>query len=299
MTDKGVDQKPSETAFFAALRRAIAHKDYGNDKFGPDNLAGIFLPPHFRFFLKFAKVRANTKEKLDGFLPGMTSYMIARTAYFDRHFVEALKNRVPQIVLLGAGYDTRAFRFAKLNAATKIFELDAAPTQNRKLKCLKSARLKISPQVKLVPINFNEESLKDVLAQAGYDPQQKTLFLWEGVSYYLEAEAVSATLEIVHQAQQPESAIVFDYTVPLSGDNLDELYGVEAFAKTMKEAHANEALLFSIAEADLGSFLEQSGLKVVEHFNNQEIEKAYLLDDSGTLLGNITGNFRFVTASKS
>jgi hypothetical protein len=71
MTNKGVEQKPSETALFAALRRTIANKEFGDEKFGPDYLAEKFLPPHFRFFLKFKSIQANTKEKLNGFLPGL------------------------------------------------------------------------------------------------------------------------------------------------------------------------------------------------------------------------------------
>lgn len=298
MTDKGVDQKPSETAFFAALRRAIAYKDFGNDKLGPDNLAGFFLPAHFRFFLRFEKIRANTKDKLNGFLPGLNEYMVARTAYFDNLFVDALNNGIPQIVLLGAGYDTRAYRFAELDTGTKIFELDAAPTQNRKLQCLKRARIDIHQQVKHVPINFNEESLKDVLEKAGYDSREKTLFIWEGVSYYLEAESVDATLDYVSRSAHDENAIAFDYTVAVPEENINDYYGTKEFAQTMKEHHANEELMFSIDDGKVGTFLEQRDLKVVEHLDNEEIEQKYLLDDSGSLIGQITGHFRFVLASK-
>jgi len=119
--------------------------------------------------------------------------MIARTAYFDSLFVDALKNNFPQIVLLGAGYDTRAYRFANLNKGTQISELNIAPTQNRKKGCLKKARIDIPQSVKLVPIDFNNESLKDVLEKTGYQSQGKTLFIWEGVSYYLDAESVDST----------------------------------------------------------------------------------------------------------
>jgi hypothetical protein len=53
MSKKGVEQKPSETAIVAALHRAIANKEFKNERFGPDYLAEYFLYPHFRFFLKF------------------------------------------------------------------------------------------------------------------------------------------------------------------------------------------------------------------------------------------------------
>ena len=296
--NNGVEQKPSETAMFAALRRTIANKEFADGKFGPDYLAEIFLPAHFRFFLKFAKIRGNTKEKLDGFLPGLTEYMIARTAHFDNLFVGALEDRIPQIVLLGAGYDTRAYRFAELNYSTKIFELDIAPTQNMKKKCLKKARVKIPPQVIYGPIDFNRESLGDVLARAGYDHHEKTLFIWEGVSYYLSAEAVDATLDYVHRSSNDENAIAFDYTISVSDENLDDYYGVREFAQTMQEQHANETLLFSIEEGRIGSFLEKRGLKLINQMNNNEIEKAYLTGDDGKLIGHITGHFRFVMATK-
>ena len=67
MTNNRVEQKPSETAMFAALRRTIAHKEFGNDKFGPDFLAEFFLPPHFRLFLRFRKIQEDTKIKLNRF----------------------------------------------------------------------------------------------------------------------------------------------------------------------------------------------------------------------------------------
>jgi methyltransferase (TIGR00027 family) len=298
MTKKGLEQKSSETALFSALRRAIANKEYKNEKFGPDYLAEYFLPAHFRFFLRFKKIRANTKDKLDGFLPGLNEYIIARTAYFDSYFVDALDNEISQIVLLGAGYDSRAYRFAKLNRVTNIFELDIAPTQNRKKKCLKGARIDIPQQVKFVPINFNEESLEDVLEKAGYKNREKTLFLWEGVSYYLNAESVDATLEFVGHSLHNESAIAFDYTISISEENMNDYYGVREFTQTMKEHHANEELMFSIEEGKAGSFLEQRDLKMIDHLNNEEIERTFLVDDNGSLIGQITGHFCFVSASK-
>ena len=297
MTNKSVEQKPSETALFAALRRTIAHKEFRNEKFGPDDLAEYFLPPHFRFFLRFTKIRENTKNKLNDALPGLNEYMIARTAYFDRLFVDALDNEIRQIVLLGAGYDTRAYRFNQSNRGTKIFELDITPTQDRKKKCLKKARIDIPQHVRFVPINFKEESLKDVLEKAGYEDQVKTLFLWEGVSYYLDAESVDVTLDFVSHTSHQESAIAFDYTISLSEKNLNDYYGVREFAQTMKEHHANEELMFSIDEGKIESYLEQRGLKKLDHLDNGEIERTFLVKDNGALLGQITGHFRFVSAS--
>lgn len=138
MDQKTVETMPSQTALFTALRRTIAYKETPHRKFGPDSLAEIFLPGYYRFFLRSARIRENTRNKLAAVMPGMNEYVIARTIYFNELFTAALEQPIPQIVLLGAGYDSRAYRFAKQNRGTKIFELDARPTQERKNKCLRA-----------------------------------------------------------------------------------------------------------------------------------------------------------------
>jgi hypothetical protein len=65
----------------------------------------------------------------------------------------------------------------------------------------------------------------------------------------------------------------------------------------MKEHHADEELMFSIQEGEIESFLEGRDLKMIDHLNNEEIEKTYLTEDSGSLIGQTTGHFRFVSAS--
>jgi methyltransferase (TIGR00027 family) len=297
MTDKGVEQKPSETAFFAALRRSIANIEFHNAPHGPDDLAGLFLPPHYRFLLKFKPIRENTKNKLDEALPGLTEYMIARTAYFDHLFLEALQDHSPQIVILGAGYDTRAYRFADSNHSTRIFELDVPSTQARKLEYLRKGHIAVSKQVIYVPIDFNRESLGDALVKAGYTNDQKTLFIWEGVTYYLEHKAVDATLKFVSHTAHPESTLAFDYTISLTDENRHAYYGATEFAETMRARHGGEALLFSIAEGQIETFLAQRGLAIVTHLDNTEIETKFLTSDGGTLIGHLTGHFRFVTVS--
>jgi methyltransferase (TIGR00027 family) len=297
MADKSVEKKHSETAVMAGLHRTIANKEFKNDRFGPDYLAEYFLPSHFRFFIRFDKIRKKIRNKLNTFMPGLFEYMIARTKYFDNVFTDALNKNVPQIVLLGAGYDTRAYRFAKLNNATKIFELDIVTTQNRKKKCLKKAQMDVPELVTLIPIDFNKESIKNVLEKAGYENNKKTLFIWEGVCYYLEPESIDATLEFVSASSQNESVLAFDYAVLIAEENMSNYYGVKEFAQTMKKHHPNEIFKFAIDESRIKSFLEERGLKMVNHMNAHEIEKSFLLDDKELTIGPITGVFRFVQAA--
>ncbi|MGD8753590.1 MAG: SAM-dependent methyltransferase, partial [Anaerolineales bacterium] len=180
---------------------------------------------------------------------------------------------------------------------TRIFELDSIPTQERKRRCIRKARIEIPKHVTFVPIDFNQESLRDVLERSGYKNNQKTLFVWEGVSNYLQVDSVDSTLEFVSHASHHESSIAFDYTLSISEENINDFYGVKEFNQTMKEYHADEELMFSIDEGETESFLHQRGLKMVDHLDNEEIERAFLMDEDGSLIGRMTGHFRFVVAS--
>ena len=289
-------KETSQTAFFSALRRDLAYRIYGDETFGPDDHAKIFLPPYMRFFLKFKRMQTNTWGKLDAAFPGINTYIIARTAYFDSHFRSALEKQVPQIVILGAGYDSRAIRFSGLLQNTKVFELDNQPTQDRKKACLEKAKLDIPKQLIFTPIDFNQESLGDALKKVGYQEDQETLFLWEGVSYYLDPESAGKTLDFFSHASHQDSKIVFDYTISITEEDLQESYGSKAFLESMSQHHADEAFMFSIPDDELDSFLEKRGLDCREHLNNNEIEERFLLDKNGNLIGKVAGHFRFVAA---
>jgi methyltransferase (TIGR00027 family) len=298
MANNNVSQKPSETALFAALRRALANKKYPQQTLGSDYLADSFLPLHFRFFLRFPKIQQNTAEKLNEALPGLTEYMIARTVYFDELFKKGLLENIPQIVLMGAGYDTRAFRFAELNQGTRIYELDISPTQDRKKDCLRKAKIKIPAELKLIPINFNSDSLLGVLTEAGWNSSEKTLFIWEGVSYYLEEESVTNTLEFFNQHALAGSNLAFDYTISLTDENITKYYGAAGFKRTMEEHHTAETLLFSIPESGITKYLADHHLKIIENLGYQEIEQKYLIDEDGNFIGQMTGHFCFVVVTK-
>ncbi len=133
-------EKPSKTAFRTAWLRAWAHKDFQNQIWGPDYLAEYFFPLPIRLLIKSEKAREIGKTKANESTPGVYEYIIARTLFFDEVFSQALKESIPQIIFLGAGYDSRGIRFEGLNIHSRIIELDMAATQSRKIKYLKKPR---------------------------------------------------------------------------------------------------------------------------------------------------------------
>ena len=131
---KTVEEKPSETAMSAAFCRALAFKDDREEIQGPDFLAEQFLTDEARKTLADAKSRKWMIENV--VTSPLYGFMIARTAFLDAVFKKACQDEISQIVFLGAGYDTRSYRFKDSVKKTKIFELDIHTTQQKKVEIL-------------------------------------------------------------------------------------------------------------------------------------------------------------------
>ncbi len=132
----------------------------------------------------------------------------ARTKFFDKIMGKNIDS-MNQVVFMGAGFDTRAFKHCK-GKNIKVFELDKENTQNCKIEALKKAGIDYE-WITFVPIDFNQESWVDKLVENGFDTSKKTFFLWEGVTPYLEEESVKQTLKAVAKSSGMGSVITFDF----------------------------------------------------------------------------------------
>jgi methyltransferase (TIGR00027 family) len=162
----------------------------------------------------------------------------ARVAFFDTAVDRYLAD-LAQFVILGAGFDTRAFRLPK-DARVRSFEVDAPKTQAIKREILEKVGID-STAVTFVAADFEKEDWLTRLVDAGFDPGKPALFLWEGVMMYLDREAVEATLRKIASTAKG-SVVAFDYftTEPLESQALYWRY-----ARTMTRA-AGEPLTFGI-----------------------------------------------------
>jgi methyltransferase (TIGR00027 family) len=294
MTAKTVQQTPSETALVAAFYRAMGHLDATGGT-ASDDVAWTFLSAAHRFLLRFGWLRRAVLRKSEKVTPGVYDYVLARTAFFDAQYARALDDGTEQIVLLGAGYDSRPERM-RSGDGVKVIELDVAPTQERKRVCLRRAGLAVPAGLVFAPIDFNAQSIDAVLREAGYDPARKTLFLWEGVTYYLTGDAVDDVLRLVRENTHRETSIAFDYAITLSDENIDRIHGARTFAETWRKHHKDEPIRFFIDQGALPSFLSERGLDLVEHLDASEMESAYSIGDAGAPTGKVTGFFRLAVA---
>jgi methyltransferase (TIGR00027 family) len=287
-----VEHKPSETAMGAATLRALAALDQREEIRGPDYLAQIFLTEDRKSALRDPFIRESVIKKR--IIPGMYEFLIARTAFFDDIVEQALRENVPQIVFMGAGYDSRPYRFKDIIKDTRIFELDSQPTQERKRELLKKAEIPIPKQVVFVSINFNTDDLGDVLSKAGFIKSKQVLFVWEGVTYYLSAEVIDDTLSTVKMNSPVGSSVCFDYA-SLSPALLND-HSVQKLREMMKSNYPGEPTNFGIQEGNIGSFLLQRGYKIIAHLAHNEIERKYLSLNDGSSVGKLLALFCFVHA---
>lgn len=185
---------------------------------------------------------------------GFADLVPNRTAIFDRILTRQL-DRVEQFVMMGAGMDTRAYGALDLRGA-RVFELDQAATQTLKRETLKKAGVDAS-HVTFIEVDFSTQDPFERLQEHGYDPNKKTLFLWEGVTLYLSEEAVCETMARIRANVAPGSALVAD------------IYGerMMAFARSQGAKQAlemtGESLMFGMSFAkdwdqELAAFVEDN-----------------------------------------
>jgi methyltransferase (TIGR00027 family) len=286
--------QPSASALNVARCRAIAYHDPREAIRGPDYLAEIFLGEEAQQSLLNPATHALILNKLAAVSPGGYEFFIARTAYLDGVVKEALRENIPQAVFLGAGYDTRAYRFADLIQDTRIFELDSPSTQQHKRSLLAEAGVADPAALTFVPIDFTRESLPERLAQAGYAEDQQTLFIWEGVSYYLPPETVDEVLRFIRGHSPAGSILGMDYMLAPAGD--EDRFGAAQSRAAMKAMYTFEPLYFDLAGEGVESFLAERGFEVVEHLTTAMMEERYLTLPDGSLAGRSLDLFGLVKA---
>jgi methyltransferase (TIGR00027 family) len=293
MAKRRIETKASRTAAYNCFSRACATREKDPRFRGPDDLAEVILPPFPRFMLDFTPLRKFLMRQM--FPPGIYEYVCARTKLIDAVFVQALDTCFTQIVLLGAGFDTRALRFASHNHGTRIIELDVATTQEPKINIYRQKKLAIPPKLVFASINFDREDIFQVLSKAGYQDGQKSLFLWEGVSMYLTAQAVDSTLAFIHNHSAAGSQVVFDYIYASVLRQENRFYGEEGIFKTV--SRAGEGWTFGLEDGEAESFLAARGFQLIAHYTPSELEKLYLSAEDGSLHARVNGTHCIAVAS--
>jgi len=208
-------RRPSQTASFVALTRALAHDGWTTVPGFVDPFARDLLPPGWAFVYRLLsrrieRARPAQRDKIIRHL----DVVPLRVAAVDTALQSALTSGCRQVVLLGAGFDTRAFRLACL-AGTTVYEVDHPATQAHKRRKV-AALSPVAASVAFVAVDFERDSLAANLGAAGFRPSEPTVWVWEGVVMYLTDEAVGRTLREIARGSLSGSMLIVNYHEPHS-----------------------------------------------------------------------------------
>jgi methyltransferase (TIGR00027 family) len=204
--------RASRTAVLVCQGRAAAHGRLAVDRFADPTAMALLrnderipvqrvrdgvLPTGWRERIEVETVRAGAEA------------VVPRTVAID----DAVRDRpAPQLVVIGAGLDDRAYRLDEL-AGVDVYEVDHPATQRDKRDRIGELRA-TAKSVRFVPVDLTEDPLDTALASAGHRADEPTTWIWEGVVAYLRRSEVTATVEAVAARSAPGSRLVVDYQVP-------------------------------------------------------------------------------------
>jgi methyltransferase (TIGR00027 family) len=247
-----LEREPSRTAFGVAAYRAIHQVLEGGALF-KDPLALPILG------LDAEALRADAAAGDDR--RGIRFFVVARSAIAEGALKRGVEERgVRQLVVLGAGLDTFAYR-NPFEGRLKVFEVDHPATQAWKRSRLAEAGIAIPASLTYAPVDFERESLVDKLAAAGLDPDARTVFTWLGVVPYLTRDAIAGTLAQV--AAHPGGAeVVFDYSEPR--EDLDPELQAHYAERAARVAAIGEPFLSFFRPAELHEQLSALGLSEID-----------------------------------
>jgi methyltransferase (TIGR00027 family) len=265
----------SRTAEYVALFRAIESSRPADKRLFEDPFARRFLSPSLSVVATLCRV-PSVAGLVSGFIDrrwaGARSSAVARTRFIDDALLDALARGISQVVILGAGFDSRAYRLPGLTNVA-VFEVDHPDTLAMKQRVLHRVSIQLPAHVRFVGLDFNSADLGHVMAAAGYSKRARTFIVWEGVTNYLTEAAIDTTLRWCAQAASG-SQLVFTYVHRAVLDDPAAFRGTERLFATLKAA--GEQWTFGLEPAHLASYLSQRGLELESDIGSADYRARYL-----------------------
>lgn len=257
------------TAKMTCVARAVSYYEQNSYYKSNDNLTPLIIPKFLNFLIKRKIFRALYRK----YVPmGIYEYVIARTKYIDEIF-ENLPELIEQVLIFGAGFDTRLIRFQEKLKNLFTFELDSFLTQSAKIKKYSAVKINLPSNLKLISIDFNKDDLSDKLQKSGFQKNKASLFVLEGLTMYLDPDSIDKVFGLLKDFSGTNSIIVFDYVYAsvLRQENLYD--GEEDIWKTVSQT--GEKWNFGIEKGKAGEFLSKYDFQVIDESGAKELKEKY------------------------
>lgn len=267
-------RSPSKTAETLAIIRAMESRRPEEERIYYDPYAFLFISREtIEYYSSHTAEARAVLEQSERLVPGVGVSCLVRARYFDDVVKASITDGLEQLVILGAGYDSRAYRIEGLEHV-RVFEVDGPTTQKLKTDKVREIFGVLPIHVTYVPADLAVDDLSQRLAESGYDTSRKTLFLLEGLVYYLPPIAVDKLLAFIAHSSGRGSTMVFDY-IPASV--VDGTCKQEAGRNWQKGVtDAGEPFLFGIDEVALEAFLSERGFTLQQKMTSRDYRTAYL-----------------------
>lgn len=256
-------ERASFTAAMIAVSRSLG-------RVLPEDARLIDEPYGERFATPFLRFIARNAGWLRPVIEGTLATVQVRTHLLDQALLSFVRQGGQQALILGAGFDARAWRFRDALREVRVFELDHPATQARKRELMPPA-----DEVTFVPWDFETRAMAELpaaLAALGHDPARPTFMLWEGVTMYLGEAAVDATVRAVATLAAPGSKFVVTYverTALVRPSLARRLVG-------RLVAGLGEPLRFGFTPSELPGWLEARGFGLTHDVSFREAAGALL-----------------------
>ena len=266
------NQRVGNTALGAATCRLIEQSQPKKTRLFHDPVVKDLVGTLIRVLMQFAGMRTFTIKQTDAIMPGIYGAQICRTRFLDEAVEKALSQGIGQVIILGAGLDTRPYRLAGMERV-HVFEVDLPSVQEEKKKRLHKHFGRLPQQVTFLPIDFDKESLEAIFTGTAFDPSKPSVFVWEGVTQYLSEQAVRRTLAFVGQSA-PGSILVFTYVLQSIVERRSDLPGAKKLMDVVAKRGA--PWLFGLEPSHVASYLSPFHLHLVADVGNAEYQTSYL-----------------------
>jgi methyltransferase (TIGR00027 family) len=264
-------QTVGRTALGAAICRLIEQYQPEKTRLFSDPVVKALVGPLIRFLMQSASMRKFTVQQTDAVGAGIFGAQICRTRYIDDVVRAALLREIGQLVILGAGLDTRPYRLSGVERI-KIFEVDLPAVQGDKKKKLENYLGRLPENVTFIPIDFDKQTVETVFIGTTFNPSKPAVFIWEGVTQYISEEAVRQTLKFMGKSA-PDSVIVFTYVLKSIIERRSNIPG----ADHMMDVVAEQApWIFGLDPSDISDFLQAFHLNLIEDVGNADYQERYL-----------------------
>jgi methyltransferase (TIGR00027 family) len=280
--ERRIESNTSRTAEFTCLVRAMSYLEDRPQYKSNDWVAGVVMNSLIKQLIRWRWIRRHFEGPA-----GMYEYVICRTKVIDECVLLAARKNITQIVILGAGFDSRGIRFADQVGGARFFEMDVPVTQNAKIARYREMKIHSPEDLIYIPIDFDHESIPDKLSTHGFEKDVRSLFILEGLTMYLQPQSIAELFSTISDLAGEGSEIVFDFihASVVRGEN--RYTGERELVNSV--SGQSERFCFGIEKGGLPQFLAGFDFDLVEVLAAEDLRDRFFRDDSGKPVAEVNG----------